>query len=95
MSAAKVKNLIVSRIVSAIELEQFKEITDGSIATRRMFAQRNIRKALSNTPDEDITALYCMDVYDIAAAIGDGGSIFGEWVNRAIRYGVNGYYYSI
>lgn len=90
------KNLIVSRIVSAIELEQFKEITDGTISTRRMFSQRNIRKALNSCPEEAINTLAILDVYDIAAIVGQPDtSVWGEEVNRVIRYGVNGYYYSI
>lgn len=87
------KSRIVGRIVTAIEMNQLEE--PDKVSLRRMFAQSNVRKALHGIPDQELTNLDCLDVYEWASAIGDGYSIFGEWANRAFRYGYNGYHNSI
>ena len=84
---------IASRLISAIEMLDNEEA--DKVSLRRMFAQRNIKKALSNTPESEITMLDCIDSYDWAAALGDGSSIFGEWANRVMRHGYNAYHNSI
>ncbi len=81
------KNLIIARIISAVELKHGEMNKNGN---RRYHSQRNARKAVESTPINEIEYMVQLDVYNWESAL-QGNSGFGEWVSRAAKYGENGY----
>ena len=89
----KVITRITTRIVSGIEIAD--DYASSSVDRRRMFAQRNIRKALLSTPNEEVFAMDMIDTEKWSDAIGDGYSPHGEWANRVMHFGNNAYHFAI
>jgi len=80
-------NLIVSRIISAIEINQPEE---NQTANNRMHAGTNIRKALHSTPQSDLMYLSQLDTENWVSVL-HGNSGISEWATRAANYGLNAY----